>query len=241
MNVVGVGVLLFSIAGAGAATSMRAAEGYEQASARAHEQAPSAGGRIRWVDREPGTRLMDLLRANDGILEVVDQRPDGMPPPPAPPGHPDQGKSRLQLVCERAALIALVRVRSQQGALTVSGDWVDTTIRGEVVEIVKNAQPEPVAIGEEVVLTGIGGEVSVGRQTLRAYHNGDQLWQNGRTYLVLAFTRQGDVFSTFRGSWLLDDGESFVPTSSGHLWVAAPTMRKEPLLREIAGYARAPR
>lgn len=217
-----------------------AARGARQSGFGVSRQEPAdAAQRVRHVVRVRGQRLTDQLRPTDEALEVVDEPRYGTPPPPAPAGDPDHGKSRLQRLCEITPVILTVHVRSQQSALTPSGDWVQTTIRGEIVEVLKNTLSKSLSAGDEVALSGTGGEVIVGRQKIRAYDRGTSPWRYNSTYLVFAQSLQGDVYSAHNTGWLLDQGDFFASLTGGAGTVVPPTVEKDAVLRDIATCVRA--
>jgi len=195
---------------------------------------------VRTTTRTPGTRLDRLVQSTDSILEVVDEQEYGSPPPPAPPGDPNYGKSRLQLLTERSVVIALVTVTSQRGELTPSGDWVRNNIRSEVVSLLKNSTTTPLSAGDTITFTANGGEVSNGRQTIRARHRGAKLWDDGRTYLVFVRGSESEagrtVFSTVSTQWLLDEGDTFTHIAPGEA-IVAERSKRDAILSEISLYS----
>lgn len=196
------------------------------------EQAES----VRRVGRERGRRLETLLRPPDDVLEVIDEQPYGTPPPPPPPGYPDHGKPELQRQVEDAPLIALVRVERLEGALTRSGDWVQTTAHCTTSHLYKTI-PELPAGEAGISLTTLGGEVRIGRQRVRARHHSATFLTIGADYLVFALPIDGRAQVTGgavdTGAWYRVEGNELVSVATGVRREAAP------MLADITKYATA--
>ena len=166
---------------------------------------------VRRVARERGRRLESLLRATDTVVEVIDEQPYGLAPPPPPPGYPGHGKPELQRRVEATPFIALVKVETQQGALTAVGDWIETVAQSGVRRAFK-APPGQSAPGHLVSLKAWGGEVRIGRQLIRARHHSASYLENGAEYLVWAWTDEG---IPLRADWYLVDGNALVSVATG--------------------------
>lgn len=196
--------------------------------------------RVRTVGRVRDQPLNRLLLPTDEILEVLDQQPYGLAPPPPPPGYPGHGKPEIQRRIDQSSLVALIKVKWQEGQLTVAGDWVRSIVRAEVVHLYKALPSTNVATGDEVTLTAPGGEVQIGHQWIRARHKQAMLLEDGRTYLVFglplswSWTREpGDPDDWVRaGECLLDAGDLFVS-----VWTGA-RQAKMSLLTELEAHSR---
>ena len=186
---------------------------------------------VRRVARERGRRLESLLRATDTVVEVIDEQPYGLAPPPPPPGYPGHGKPELQRRVEATPFIALVKVETQQGALTAEGDWIETVVQSEVRRAFK-APPGQSASGHLVSLKAWGGEVRVGRQLIRARHHSASYLENGAEYLVWAWADEG---MPLRADWHLVDGNALVSVATGS------RQDRTTVLAEIAAYVAAER
>jgi hypothetical protein len=128
-------------------------------------------------------------------------------------------------------LIALVKVATQQGALTAEGDWIETVAQSEVRRAFK-APPGQSASGHVVSLKSWGGEVRVGRQLIRARHHAASYLENGAEYLVWAWADEG---TPLRADWYLVDGNTLVSVATGS------RQDRTTVLAEIAAYAAAER
>ena len=186
---------------------------------------------VRRVARESGRRLESLLRTTDTVVEVIDEQPYGLPPPPPPPGYPGHGKPELQRRVEATPFIALVKVETQQGALTAEGDWIETVAQSEVTRVFKAPLGQS-ASGHMVSLKAWGGEVQVGRQLIRARHRLASYLENGAEYLVWAWADQG---MPLRADWYLVDGNALVSVATGN------RQDRTSVLAEIAAYVAAER
>lgn len=190
------------------------------------EQGSTAGRAqlVRTVSYKRGRRLDSLLRPSDEVLEVIDEQPYGLPPPPPPPGYPGHGKPELQRRVEATPFIALVRITRLEGSLTRAGDWVRTTVHGEVRHVYKARSEASLADGT-VTLMARGGEVRVGRQRIRARHHSASFLEREAEYLVFALPAEsGSPSSTGAldtGAWYRVDGDDLISVATGYRQASA--------------------
>lgn len=196
------------------------------------------GESVRKVSRERGRRLESLLRPSDDVVEVIDEQPYGLAPPPPPPGYPGYGKPELQRRVEAAPFVALVRIEKLEGELTASGDWVRTTAHCKVSQLFK-ALPELNFAAGGVTLKAVGGEVRIGRQRVRARHHSASFLATGAEYLVFALPIEaGDRYAggaLETGTWYHVEGNELASVATGERHEAAS------LLADIAKYVLAER
>jgi hypothetical protein len=193
---------------------------------------------VRKVGRERGRRIESLLRPFDDVVEVIDEQPYGLAPPPPPPGYPGYGKPEVQRRVEATPFIALVRIEKLEGELTASGDWVRTTVQCKISQLFKALPELNVAVGA-VTLRAVGGEVRIGRQRVRARHHSASFLASGAEYLVFALPIEtGNRYASGvleTGAWYHVEGNELVSVATGERQGAAG------MLADIAKYVVAER
>jgi hypothetical protein len=166
---------------------------------------------VRKVGRERGRRIESLLRPFDDVVEVIDEQPYGLAPPPPQPGYPGYGKPEVQRRVEATPFIALVRIEKLEGELTASGDWVRTTVHCKISQLFKALPELNVAVGA-VTLRAVGGELRIGRQRVRARHTRHRSWRAVRSTSRLP-CQSKLVTGTRAGSWRQVRGTKLRATS----------------------------
>lgn len=135
---------------------------------------------IRVVNAKMGGRLEDLLRPDDKILEVVRYENYYM-------GGHDDPLTELRFLTRHSEAVVTLTALATDSRLTNDGDWIESTMRGEVIDVLKNTGVFQVSPGTLLSLPYDGGEVTIDERTVRARSIPTDLPQPGRRYLYFLF------------------------------------------------------
>lgn len=230
---VGLSAVLLLIAGAAVSiqTQQRTGWGVEEGTKREAQTGQ------RRVPRERGRKIKDYLRASDESLEIVDDQPQGLVPPRPPVGDPDYAKEPLQMLTERRPIVLMVKVVSTQGQLTKTEDAVETVLQCEIVEVIKSPRLGMYHDGDVVSIVSAGGELAVGRTTVRAYLRGmNQPWRRGETYVVFLNEANGNTFTAATGEWLWVNGQNLRPTLDEDSFFGKDSFDKDATINSLRAY-----
>lgn len=194
----------------------------------------------RQVPRDKGRKIRDYLRATDESVEIVDERPGTLAPPPPPVGDPDYAKEPLQMLTERSPIVLMVKVVSQRGELTHAEDAIQTVLQCEIVEVIKSPQSGAYLPGEVVPIVSLGGEMSFGRQTVRAHLRGMTPWRDQEQYVVFVDEIADGRLSAATGQWLWIDGPLLRPTIRNSV-LGHDQFEKDATINSLRAYALASR
>lgn len=92
-------------------------------------------------------------------LELVDEQPPSLPPPPVPPGHPDYGKSAIQLATEQSEIVVLVRVLAVSSTLSADETAILDTVSTQVETVLKSTPPGSLHVGDHLDLSSSHDDV----------------------------------------------------------------------------------
>jgi hypothetical protein len=170
----------------------------------------------RVVNAKQGGRLKDLLRADDRVVEV--QRLEHFYV-----GGKDDPLEELRFLTQHSEAVVTLEARDLRSQLSKNEDWVESTMTGEIVEVLKNTGTFLLSPGTLLSLPYEGGEVQIDGKTVRARANPTDHPQVGHRYLYFLFDDAGELrpmppIHTFelrgqsirrltaQGTWGLDKG-----------------------------------
>jgi hypothetical protein len=192
----------------------------------------------RRASRERGRKIKDYLRPSDESLEIVDDQPQGLVPPSPPVGDPDNAKEPLQMLAERRPIVLMVKVVSTRGQLAKTEDALETLVQGEVVEVIKSPRPGMYHYGDAVEIVSAGGELVIGRTTVRANLRGmNQPWRIGETYVVFLNEASGHTFTAATGEWLWVNGPSLQPMLEEDSFFGKDSFDKDETINSLRFYS----
>jgi hypothetical protein len=154
------------------------------------------GPEFRQTRRTAGQRLTDLVRPGDQPVVVVDtsDRPLYVLPPPE--------TSMLEWKTQLADAIVVVEVKNKQSYLSQAGDWIQSEITAEVLQVLKVPR-EGLAVGRRVSLWEAVGALLVNGTRVSAVVPSDRPMRVGARYLMFSGVRPDtreislDPFSTY--------------------------------------------
>lgn len=151
-----------------------------------------------------GKRIVDYLEP--GEADVVVERFDFPPDYVLPPGFSQLGWATV--LRPVALTVSLDRVG---GAVTADQTWIESTLTGTVVQVLKNSSPVRLSPGSPVALVALDGVIAVGSRRVEARGHGRKAFERG-TYLVLASVRESDgaLLTSARGAFRID-GKALEP------------------------------
>lgn len=188
--------------------------------------------RVRKAEREPGKRLVDMLRPEDDVVEVEEWRPSGTPVPPPP------GVSAAQVLARQVQAVAIVEVESVAGELSSDGQWVNSKVKAIVVDPLKSGSSLPLSPGQSIEFVSPNGEVNVGRQTLRARFKGSQFFQVGSRYLVYVRQPNGLFVSVSEAALVKDDEVEPMSVDAREIFTSRS---KDVVIADVLSVARQPK
>lgn len=155
--------------------------------------------RVRKIDYEPNKKLRDELRTDDDILEIENWRPAGTAP------LPPNGQTPIEYLTKQVPLVAVLKVTGLEGQLSRNGDWVDTTVASELVQVLKTSVSSPLYNGSPFSFVSPGGEARVGKSVVRVKSQNDEFFEVGRTYLVFVRQLDGQWWATIEETASIGD------------------------------------
>lgn len=155
--------------------------------------------KIRRVEHRTNRKITDELRAEDQIVEVEDWRPAGLAPLP-----PD-GQTPVEYLTKLVPVVAVLRVTDVEGRISKNGLWVDSTVRSELVEVLKSPPDVPLYNGSSISFVSPGGEAKLGTQTIRVRTRDSGFFEVGHTYLVFIRKLDGAWWATVEEAALLEE------------------------------------
>lgn len=125
--------------------------------------------RTRVVVWSPLTALSDVIQADDDIVELVSPFEDPFPDP-----HPLSVSELVRRFTGRAAVVAVVQVRDSKGELDLQGVSPQTRLSVQIRDVLRVSTRFHAHKGDVLDVVMFGGEVTVGRVTVRmGLHGGD--------------------------------------------------------------------
>ena len=195
----------------------------------------------RSVKLKKGKSLVDELRPNDETLILVDEDPPGLPPPPAPPGSPDFGKTTLQLKAEASRAVIEVEVISVSSSLNPAKTEITSTVTGEIHTVIAGSVDTPLNIGQQVNILTLGNEITLGRQKIKTVRSGMlRDIEIGRRYLVFITKspKTQPLLEAPISDWLLVNGDRVQPlTGPGALTFGGTELQRVEFFDQIAAFA----
>lgn len=164
------------------------------ASAQRADSASKSLPEDRQIILQPGRRISSLLSSRDKHVTIVSDLPPPLLVDPPP------GVSLAAWQTEQYQVVAVVRVIERVSSMTSGADWIMTTVKADVSELLKNATgrelPRPVSFLEP------GGRSLVDGVTVTAVVPWLRSFQLDRDYLVFGVVN--------------DDGSLVVPTQDAY-------------------------
>lgn len=179
---------------------------------------PSQQGEKK-VRREPAgqsqhsaKRLLDELRPDDEVLEVIDWQPAPSLEPPPP------GETPLSMLAKESEVVALVTVVGTSGRMRPDGRWIRTQVNARIDQLLKPSTSlesrdaiEFLTPGGAVNFKGTSGK----EQEVRTVRQGDRAFVVGRSYLIFAL-RIGSTWMVARQNAAEVNGDRLTPLSSDY-------------------------
>jgi hypothetical protein len=169
----------------------------------------------------------------------VDEQPPSLPPPPVPPGHPDYGKSAIQLATEQSEIVVLVRVLAVSSTLSADETAILDTVSTQVETVLKSTPPGSLHVGDHLDLSSNGIKVSIGRQTIKLIESQQAPpLQAGGHYLVFVDNPKGAT-SRFAGreNWLALEGNTLIPAGSARWRFGGKALDRDAVMHEISTFS----
>jgi hypothetical protein len=134
----------------------------------------------RQVRRQRGVPITSLLRPSEKQLVVrFDRFPDGM-------ADPLPGVSYSAWLTQLSDVVMRARVESRESALTSDQDWINTSVRAKVLQILKWTGRRSFAEGQEVSFLEEGGGLDLGGRQIDAIVEWADRCEVDKEYLIFA-------------------------------------------------------
>jgi len=100
--------------------------------------------------------------------------------------HPPEGTGQLEWIASGVPFVLIIRIEGMTPMLTSQRDWVTTTVRARVEQIIKKRSEAPLAVGQVIQFSQDGGEITLDGVRVKARVPWTESFQPGARYLVFA-------------------------------------------------------
>lgn len=148
-----------------------------------------------------GTPLSDVIKNARKDVPVIVEK-DQSPPLNV---NPPQGTRQLEWMTSLVPLVMVIRIDALDPILRPPDeDWVTTTVRARVEEIVKKRGEAPLSVGDSIQFTQDGGDITINGVRVLARVPWSDNFQLGGRYLVFADYVGTDVRVDPQSSYQVD-------------------------------------
>lgn len=133
----------------------------------------------RKVQRQKGIPIASLLEPGETRLVIVLNRSVHLADPPP-------GMSEVEWITQLADVVMRVRVESRESKLTPDQDWIKTSVRTKILQVLKPTGRRSFDVGQEASFLEEGGSLDLQGRQIDAIIEWADRFEVGKEYLIFA-------------------------------------------------------